>query len=40
MENNEVEQYEFHDDTNDDFIPDKKLEHIHPDIDNVFHLQQ
>ena len=33
MENNEVEQDEFHEDTNYDLIPEEELEHIHPDLD-------
>ena len=33
MENNEIGQDEFHDDTNDGFIPEEELEHIHPGLD-------
>ena len=36
MEHNEVYQDELHDDKNDGLIPDKELEHIHPDLDNNF----
>ena len=34
MENNYIEQDEFHDNTNDDLIPEEELEHIHPYLDN------
>ena len=36
MENNYVEQDEFHDKKNDEFTPEEELEHIHPDLDNSF----
>ena len=31
---NEAEQYELHDDTDDELIPDEELEHIHPELYN------
>ena len=36
MENNEVEKDELYDEKNDYLIPEKELEHIHPDLDNNF----
>ena len=32
-ENNDLYQYEFHDEKNNELIPDEELEHIHPDLD-------
>ena len=36
MENNDIDQYEIHDKKNDDLIPGKELEHIHPGLENHF----
>ena len=39
MENNDIDQDEFHDETNDDLIPDKEPDHISPYLDNNFSSQ-
>ena len=40
MGNNEVEQDELYYKTNDNLITKEEIEHIYPDLDNNFHLQQ
>ena len=36
IENNEVEQEEFHENTNDDLITEEEIKCIHPDLDQKF----
>ena len=36
MKKNQVDQDEYHEETNDDLIPDEELEHFHPYLDNNF----
>ena len=40
MENDEVEKYEFHDETSDDLIPDKNLNIFTQTLITIFHIQQ